>query len=120
MSRLLFTREGDIKVFEFLKIALVIVFFVIGLSILFDHTMTIIRLSSHTIVISTILFISQLIISGYKILKDIHHMIKQIIIKIVFLSHENINLDIQKQNYFVEKTYIYTYRKYLRLSVIRC
>ena len=120
MIKLPFTKTGDLKIFEFVKITLIISIFVIGISIIFDKTLVLLVFTPTTFSIALTLFVVQLFTSAYQILKDIYNLVKKYIIKIVIDTYQDIKINYKNHTVDDKEEILPVYKKHIRLSVIRC
>ena len=120
MIKLPFTKTGDLKIFEFVKITLIISIFVVGISIIFDKTLALVSLNPTTFSFALALFVFQLFVSAYQILKDIYNLVKKYVIKIIIDTYQEIKINFKNNTIDYKEEILPVYKKHIRLSVIRC
>ena len=120
MIKLPFTKTGDLKIFEFIKITLIISLFVVGISMIFTKSLGVITLTPVTLSITYTMFVAQLFISAYQILKDIYNLVKKYVIKIVIDTCQEIKFNFKNNTIEYKEEILPVHKKHIRLSVIRC
>ncbi|XFA98575.1 hypothetical protein ACAG96_06840 [Candidatus Izemoplasma sp. B36] len=120
MIKLPFTKTGDLKIFEFIKITLIISLFVVGISMIFTKSLGVITLTPVTLSITYAMFVAQLFISAYQILKDIYNLVKKYVIKIIFDTYQEIKIIFKSNTVEYKEEILPVHKKHIRLSVIRC